>query len=99
MVIKINDDGMSPTFSAGDKLIFKEVSDASSLKVSDIIAYWTVMDGQRVITVARIHEIYAEDDFFLFSTTYDNYDSVNPLTVHESEIIGKYKRKAILGLF
>lgn len=94
-VIEITEDSMSPTLSAGDKIICKKVTDPHTLKKGNIIAFWTVIDGQRVICVHRIHEIYDGGNYLLFSTKGDNNTEVDALTVHESEIIGKYVRKAI----
>lgn len=96
IVLDIQSDSMSPTFSAGDTIICKTV-DTGTLEKDDIIAYWTVINGERVINVHRIHEIYDGGDHLLFATKGDNNTSVDPLIVHESNVIGKYERKAFLG--
>ena len=99
MKVTMYDDSMSPTFSSGDELVF-ENADPSTLEIGDIIAYWTVIDGKRAIYVSRIHQIYAgTNDQPIFETKGDNNATVNSLNVHPSNVVGKYVRKAILGLF
>ena len=99
MKVTMYDDSMSPTFSSGDELVF-ENADPSTLEIGDIIAYWTVIDGNRMIYVSRIHQIYAgTNDQPIFETKGDNNATVNSLNVHPSNVVGKYVRKAILGLF
>ena len=99
MKVTMYDDSMSPTFSSGDELVF-ENADPSTLEIGDIIAYWTVIDGNRMIYVSRIHQIYAgTNDQPIFETKGDNNATVNSLNVHPSNVVGKYVREAIFGLF
>lgn len=98
MKVTMYDDSMSPTFSAGDQLIFENV-DPNDLEIGDIISFWTVVDGQRMIYVSRIHQIYVGGDVQpLFETKGDNDTDVAPSQVHPSNVVGKYVRKAIWGL-
>ena len=97
--VTMYDDSMSPTFSSGDQLIFENV-DPSTLEIGDIIAYWAVIDGNRMIYVSRIHQIYMGSDAQpIFETKDDNKTNANPLIVHPSNVVGKYVREAIFGLF
>ena len=98
IVLKIQTDSMSPTFDSGDSIIVEPV-DPSTLREGDIISYWTIIDGNRVLNTHRIIEIYDGGDHLIFSTKGDNNNTADRLTVHESEIVGKYVRKAILGMF
>ncbi|MBQ3501517.1 MAG: signal peptidase I, partial [Oscillospiraceae bacterium] len=66
------------------------VKDPSELRRDDIITYWTVINGERVLNTHRVHEIYDGGGYLIFSTKGDNNTSADPLTVHESEIVGKY---------
>lgn len=97
-VVEIATDSMAPTFSAGDRILCEAV-DPAELEVGDIITYWTILDGNRVMVTHRIHQIYADGDTLFFSTIGDNNSMVDPMTVRESDIIGRYVRKLILGIF
>ena len=98
IILEMQTDCMEPTLSSGDRMIFEEV-DPSTLWPGDIIAYWTVINGERVLYTSRIVEVYDSGDALVFATRGDNRNNINPLTVHESEVVGKYVRKAFLGWF
>lgn len=86
----IQTDSMYPEIKPGDLILDKAVKDVSSLKVGDVITYWTVINGERVLNTHRIQEIYDGGGYRIFSTKGDNSDYTDSLTVHESEIVGKY---------
>ena len=88
--LRIITDSMSPTFKAGDVIVCEKVTDPSQLKVGDIITYWVVIDGERVQNTHRITSIYDGGGYLIFETKGDANISVDPLTVHESEVLGKY---------
>ena len=90
--LSIQTPSMEPTISPGDLIIDKAVGDASELHVGDIITYWTVIDGERVLNTHRIVEIYDGGNYLIFATKGDNNSTEDPLTVHESEIVGVYSR-------
>ncbi|MBE6788365.1 MAG: signal peptidase I [Ruminococcaceae bacterium] len=90
-LLSIQTDSMYPELVAGDLAIDTPVKDASKLRPKDIITYWTVIDGERVLNTHRIENIYDGGGFLVFETKGDNNTNVDPLTVHESEIVGKYK--------
>ena len=96
--IEITDDTMAPTFSTGDTVIYESV-DPDTLKEDDIIAFWTVVNGQRCIVLHRITAIYDLGDNLGFQTKGDNNAEPDASVVHESNIVGKYIRKAIFNLF
>ena len=98
MKLEITDDSMAPTFSSGDTVVVEAV-DPNDLAVGDIIAFWAVIDGQRMIVVHRITNIYDGGNFLAFSTKGDNNSQDDPSNVHESDIVGRYIRKAIFGSF
>lgn len=89
-LVTIHDDSMEPTFHAGETIICREVKDPALLEIGDIIAFWTVINGQREISVHRIYEIYDGGGYLLFQTKGDNAVAVDQLTVHENDIIGEY---------
>lgn len=96
-LLSIQTDSMYPELKAGDLAIDTPVKDPSKLRPKDIITYWTVIDGERVLNTHRIVNIYDGGGYLIFETKGDNNTNVDPLTVHESEVIGQYKFK-ISGL-
>ncbi|MBP5411181.1 MAG: signal peptidase I [Lachnospiraceae bacterium] len=89
---------MYPTMNEGDLIFSTKVKDVTKLeKGTDIISYWTIIDGERAINTHRIYEIYDGGGYLIFATKGDNNPTEDPLTVHESEIVGKYTGKKIAG--
>ena len=82
----------------GDLIFDTAVKDTSELKIGDIITYWTVIDGERVLNTHRITEIYDGGGYLIFQTKGDNNTIEDSLTVHESEIVGQYNGMKIAGL-
>lgn len=89
--LSIQTDSMYPTLKAGDLAIDTPVKDFSKLRPKDIITYWTVIDGERVLNTHRIENVFDGGGYFIFETKGDHNTSVDPLTVHESEVVGKYQ--------
>ena len=87
--LEISGDGMEPLLEEGEIVFFHKVEDPKELQMGDIIAYWTIINGERVIHVSRIVAIYDGGGYFIFETKDDN-NTVNALSVHESEILGVY---------
>ena len=96
-VFSIQTKSMYPTFESGDLIFDKAVKDSSELEIGDIITYWTVIDGQRVLNTHRIIQIYDGGGYLIFETQGDNNTVADALTVHESEIVGVYSGKKIAG--
>ncbi len=86
----IQTDSMADTLMPGDLAIGKVIKDKSELRPKDIITYWTVINGERVLNTHRIVQVYDGGDFLFFETRGDNNPTADPLNVHESEIVGKY---------
>lgn len=89
-LLSIQTNSMSPTFDEGDLIISTKVK-PEELRPDDIITYWTVIDGQRVLNTHRIETIYDGGGYLIFETKGDANTSVDPLTVHERELVGQYK--------
>lgn len=89
-LFSIQTDSMYPELLPGDLIVDTAVKDPSTLQKKDIITYWTVIDGERVLNTHRIEEIYDGNGYLIFATKGDNNSAVDSLTVHESEIVGKY---------
>ena len=89
-IFSIQTESMYPTLIPGDLIFDTGVKDPGELRKDDIITYWTVINGERVLNTHRIYEIYDGGGYLIFSTKGDNNTSADPLTVHESEVVGKY---------
>ena len=87
--LSIQTESMYPTLMPGDLVITAQV-DADELRVNDIVTYWTVINGERVLNTHRITEVYDGGNHLIFETKGDNNTAADALTVHESEIVGKY---------
>ena len=89
-IFSIQTESMYPTLLPGDLIFDVGVKEPKELRNGDIITYWTVINGERVLNTHRIHEIYDGGGFLIFATKGDNNTIADPLTVHESEVVGKY---------
>ena len=92
-MFSIQTESMYPTLNPGDLIFDKAVKDPTTLQKGDIITYWTVINGARVLNTHRIHEIYDGGGYLIFGTKGDNNTIADPLTVHESEVVGIYATK------
>ena len=107
-LLSIQTDSMYPTIDPGDLVIATGVKDPSALRApgkykdesgnlveyeGDIITYWTIINGERVLNTHRIVNIYDGGGYLIFETKGDNNTTADPLTVHESEIVGQYQVK------
>ncbi len=86
----IQTDSMYPTLKPGDLIIDRAVKDVSTLEKGDIITYWTVINGERVLNTHKIDAIFDGGGHLIFATKGDNSSFADEMTVHESEIVGKY---------
>lgn len=97
-ILSIQTESMYPTMKPGDMIFDTAVKDTTELKIGDVITYWTVIDGERVLNTHRISEIYDGGGYLIFETKGDNNTVADPLTVHESEIIGQWHGAKIGGV-
>ena len=97
-ILSIQTESMYPTLLPGDMIFDVPVKDTNELKVGDVITYWTVIDGERVLNTHRISQIYDGGGYLIFETKGDNNTVADSLTVHESEIIGQWNGAKIGGL-
>jgi len=89
-VFSIQTESMYPTLLPGDLIFDTAVKDSSELRPGDIITYWTVINGERVLNTHRIEQVFDGSGFLIFSTKGDNNTAADALSVHESEVVGKY---------
>ena len=92
-LFSIQTDSMYPVLRPGDLIIDTAVKDAGDLRKGDIITYWTVINGERTLNTHTIHEIYDGGGYLIFATKGENNTAADPLTVHESEVVGIYKAR------
>lgn len=97
----VQTDSMKPTFVKGD-YIFVEECDTENLQVGDIITYFTIINGSRVINTHRIVEVHKENDVIQYRTQGDNKETnpeVDKLMLSPGDVIGKYNgtRIPVLG--
>lgn len=97
-MFSIQTDSMYPELNPGDMVFGKAVPDAGKLEVGDVITYWTIIDGQRVLNTHRITEIYDGGNSLIFQTKGDKNTVEDALTVHESAIVAQYTGHKIGGL-
>lgn len=87
----IQTESMYPILKPGDLIFDTAVKDPAELEIGDIITYWTVINGERVLNTHKVHNIYDGGGYLIFSTKGEANTVEDPLTVHESEVVGKYK--------
>ena len=87
----VQTDSMYPILKPGDLIIDVAVKDYRELRVGDIITYWTIIEGHRVLNTHKIAGIYDGGDYLIFETMGEKVNQTDVLTVHESEIVGVYK--------
>ena len=86
----IQTDSMYPILKPGD-LIISTGFEPEELREGDIITYWTVINGERVLNTHKIIDIYDGGNHLIFATQGENNAVADALTVHESEVVGLYK--------
>jgi signal peptidase len=97
----VQTDSMKPTFVKGD-YIFIEECNTEDLQVGDIITYFTIIDGTRVINTHRIVEICEDNGLIQYRTQGDNKETnpeVDKVMPAPGDVIGKYNgtRIPVLG--
>lgn len=92
-ILSIQTESMYPVLKPGDLIFSKNVKDVSTLEIGDIITYWTVINGERVLNTHTIYQVYNGDGYLIFSTKGENNTAADPLMVHEAEVVGKYMGK------
>ena len=88
----VQTNSMKPTIVKGD-YIFVEKCDTEALEVGDIVTYFTIIEGKRVVNTHRIVNVYKNGDMIEYQTQGDNKET-NPepdeLLLSPGDVIGKY---------
>lgn len=96
-IFSIQTDSMYPNLVAGDLIIGRSV-DPEDLRTNDVITFWTLIDGKKVLNTHRIVGIYDGGGFLIFETKGDYNTTVDALTVHDSNVVAKYTGIRVKGL-
>jgi len=89
MPMSVQSDSMLPTMKTGDLIIVKE-ADLYSLKVGDVITFYSIVDGRRILVTHRIIEINEFENTRSFVTKGDNNPVEDSLPAYASDIVGKW---------
>ncbi len=98
MPMSVQSDSMAPTFREGDLVIVKEIDDLYALKQEDVITFYTVIDGNRVLNTHRIVAVNKTDSGVSFTTKGDNNSINDSVDVVGSDIIGQWTGTRLKGL-
>ena len=86
----VQSDSMAPFFYKGDLVIDKAIKPGTTLEVGDIITFWTVINGYKVLNTHRIMSITDYGDHYYFETKGDAATENDYLGVHQGDVVGKY---------
>lgn len=96
--VNILSDSMKPTFSKGDMIIVRTVSnqDAHSLPIDTVVTYSIDLNGDGVdeVNTHRIVDSYEENGYTMYVTKGDNNDAKD-LPIQSNQILGVYEGKRI----
>lgn len=88
----VRTDSMKPTFYKGDYILV-EKCDAAELAEGDVVTYFTIIDGKRVVNTHRIVEVVKTGDMTEYRTQGDNRET-NPepddILLSPGDVIGQY---------
>ena len=85
----VQTESMQDTLMKGDLVISTAVKDPKTLERGDIITYWTIIDGERVLNTHRIVEISNVGGSLAFTTRGDNNQTNDSQYVHQKDVVGK----------
>ena len=97
MPMSVQSDSMSPTFKQGDLIFVKRVNDLYTLKEQDVITFYTIIEGVRVLNTHRIVTINDPDGSRNFTTRGDNNPLDDKVNVYPSDIVGKWTGARLPG--
>ena len=97
MFMSVESDSMSPTFNKGDMILVKKVDDLYTLKEDDVITFYTIVDGKRIINTHRIMKVNEFENSRSFVTRGDNNPIDDTLPAYASDILGKWTGTKLSG--
>ena len=96
-LFSIQTDSMYDTMESGDLIVGKSV-DPGDLREGDVITYWTIIDGKKVLNTHRIVGIYDGGGYLIFETKGDANNAIDALTVHEKSVVSKWTGTRLKGV-
>ena len=96
MPMSVQSESMNPTFKEGDLIFIKE-TDLMDLKTDDVITFYTIIQGTRVLNTHRIIEVKDNGSANIFITKGDNNPIKDELSVYPSDIVGVWTGAKIPG--
>lgn len=93
----VRTDSMAPTLSKGDYILVEEC-EAETLKVGDVVTYFTFIDGARVVNTHRIVDVINDGTLVQYQTQGDNKETnpePDPVLLAPGDVIGIYTDKRI----
>lgn len=98
MPMSVQSDSMAPTFREGDMVIVKEIDDPFALQENDVVTFYTMINGVRVLNTHRIVSVNKTDSGVTFTTKGDN-NSINDSTdVAVGDLVGKWTGTKLKGI-
>ena len=98
MFMSVQSPSMEPTFKQGDMILVKKVDDLYTLQKDDVITFYTLVEGARIINTHRIVEVKDENNVRSFVTRGDNNPVDDTLPVYSADIIGKWTGTRLPGM-
>ncbi len=98
MPMSVQTDSMAPTFKSGDMIILKEVDDLYKLEEGQVITFYTIINGKRVLNTHRIIKVNRFERDISFTTRGDNNDRQDDLPAYSSDIIGVWTGVNLKGV-
>lgn len=96
--VSIKSESMKGIFNQGDLILVKKYEPSCKLEIGDIITYYTIIKGRRVLNTHQIHSIdYDGDGRRVYKTKGVNNLAVDEMTVKESDVIGTYRMRIPLA--
>lgn len=89
--LAVQTDSMYPTLKPDDLIVNTKLNSPSDLRPNDIITYWTIIDGNRVLNTHRILNVYDAGGHLKFETKGDGKELSDPLVVHEKDVVGIFR--------
>ncbi len=91
----VQTDSMQGTINQGDMILIKLIKDEDyeKLKEDDIISFYIVIDGVKIVDTHRINKIVEIDGETFYETKGDNVDAIDDGYRSRDDIIGVYKMR------
>lgn len=83
---------MQPEIDSGDLIICK-ITDATDVKVGDVISFFDPMSTSQSVVTHRVVEVIKDDDKLFFKTKGDNNSAEDSALVTADKLVGVYNKR------